>query len=173
MKASLKAIDHCEHEILQVLQDLTNCKDEQTQHFFQTRRKELAERLAMSYLTYGRELEGENRVEESIDVYSKGLKALENVPETSQRLYSQIGKLRSMAIMKRIENLEKMKNRQPKLNESDLDYFAKASEGGLISGSQLNIGRSVRISKQSQPAYTGKLSSQSEFQYGEASKANR
>lgn len=166
----MKAIDHCEHEILQVLHDLTNCNDEYTQHFFQKRRKELAERLAMSYLTYGRELEAENRVDEAIDVYSKGLKALENVPDTNQKLYSQLGKLRSLCIMKRIENLEKIKNRQPKVNDSDLDYFGKPSEAALA-GSQMNIGKSVRITKQSQPAYTGSLLSFSDFKHGQVVKS--
>lgn len=156
MKACLKAIDHCEHEILQVLQDFSNCTVDRMKHYLQQRRKELAERLAMSHLTYGRELEGEQRIDEAIDVYSKGLKALENTPDTSEKLYSRIGKLRGIAIMKRIENLEKNKPKRLTVNESDLDYFAKPSDG-MISGSQATIGKSVRISKQAPAAYSGTI----------------
>lgn len=156
MKASLRAADHCEHEIFQLLQDITNCTDEHTLLFYQNKRKELAERLAMSYMTYGRELEGNSRFDEAIDVYSKAIKALENTPETSDRLYNQIGKLRGLCIVKRIESIDKQKNKQVSLADSDLEFFARPGIEGS-SASQLNIGKAVRITKQQQPAYTGRL----------------
>lgn len=154
--ASLRAIDHCEHEIMQILEDLTVCDDDYKANNLAKKRKELAERLAMSYLTYGKELESEKNYEGAVDVYSKAVKALENIPDADQRLVDKIGKIRGVALSKKIESINSVQNRQSNLNVSELSYFASIGETKYF-GSQVNLSKNIRIGRNMNTAYTSKL----------------
>jgi tetratricopeptide (TPR) repeat protein len=140
---------------MQVLEDMTKCDDSYKADNLANKRKELAERLAMSYLTYGKELEADKYYEDAVDVYSKALKALENISDADQRLLDRIAKVRGVALSKKIEFITNAKNKQHTLNASELSYYASVGETKYF-GSQGSLSKNIRIGRGNNTAYTSK-----------------
>jgi ribosomal protein S10 len=122
----MAAIDHCERETMQVLQDMTSCSDAVYMEYLQTKRSELAERLAMAHLAFGKELETEKDYDGAIDTYAKAIKALENADNPNEELASKICKARGLAMTKRVDRMINLKDLDKRRGEkvSDLEFHA-------------------------------------------------
>lgn len=141
---------------MQILEDLTACDDDHKADNLAKKRKDLAERLAMIYLIYGKELEADKYYDDAVDVYSKALKALENISDADHRLLDKIAKVRGIALTKKIEFITKPKSRQHSLNASELSYYASIGETKYF-GSQASLSKNIRIGKGANTAYTSNI----------------
>ena len=118
------AIDHSEREIMQILQDMTNNVDQHHLQYLNEKRSELAERLAMAHLAYGKELEADKDYDGAIDTYGKAVKALENADSPNELLVNKISKARGLALTKRVETMANMRDIEKRrgLNTSDMEF---------------------------------------------------
>lgn len=122
-KYALKAVDHCEKEIFQLLIDINKAKKSSEKKYLEAKYKDVSEKMGLSYFCYGQELETTQEYEKAIDIYAKGLKTMENAEMSSTGLANKLAKARAILIDRKISSIHDRKNKKyDPIRSSDLEF---------------------------------------------------
>jgi hypothetical protein len=123
----LKAIYHCEKELLETLSDKNCCEDPDELKILKKKVLECTQRLSIAFYNYGREIEQKLDFDSAIDSYGKALNVMKDLEAPPEKMMSRISKARALALEKKVQMIGRAKAvpsefRNQMVSHDELDY---------------------------------------------------